>query len=540
MLTAARRPFFLAMAFSLVANVLLLVSPIHMLQVYDRVLTSGSRETLLSLSLICAFLLVIYGVAEGGRRRALAWIGNAFSQHFGRRLARQGLHSLPSGNKPALSDLSRVEALFSQGQIVPLLDLPFSPLFLGVLFILHPVIGFIGLAGTVLLICLAIGAEVSSRGAVKSSQSSNGEVQKFYGSIVTSRGALVALGLTDRMLDRWQAKRATASFHGLTANGRTSYWSSATKSVRQVLQILVLSTGAYLALKQSMSPGGIVAGSILMGRALAPIDQIVASWRNLVLARESWGKLHALPNDTDQDEGYVALGAPEGPLECYKLAIAPPGTTQPLFPAFNISFKRGQTYIVKGESGIGKSTLLKTLTGAWQPLDGYVRISGVNLSTWPENDRGQYFGYLPQDNELLPGTIAENISRFDDDKVGDAPDHCKELGVHGIISSIPKQYDAAVEAGGTSLSGGQRKAIAIARAFFGAPAILLLDEPTANLDDVTSAHVMTAIKRARDNGTIVIASTHDERLLSIADHLITCNREGMSLASRSAEPKLAV
>ncbi|MEM6900086.1 MAG: ATP-binding cassette domain-containing protein [Pseudomonadota bacterium] len=501
--------------FSLAVNLLLLVSPLYMLQIYDRVLSSGSVDTLLWLSIIAVFLLGIYSAAEAGRRRLLSLAGDHIERKYSRRIFTRFERGDDAAPKlPAdIVGLNRIQSLTQSGAMLAFFDLPFTPFFVALLYLLDPVLGHVGVGGAIMVFIVAVVSERLTRGATESAAQATTEAQTLAQGIARQRSAIVAMGLTSQLYDQWSETRDRANEQALAAARGEGTFSSLARSLRQILQVLILGAGAALALSQQISPGGIVAGSVIMSRALAPIDQIVGAWRSLVMARTAWGDLIGRFDKSFEPKSYTPLPQPSAELVFDRLAISTPGTKLPLVRAFTYKADAGSMIALTGPNGAGKTTLLQTIAGAWPSSEGHVLLGGRNIHDWPSEDRGQYVGYVPQDVELTPGTVAENIARFQPDRLEEVFEAARTTGAHDMIVGLPKGYDTLIGPGGIHLSAGQRQMIGLTRAFFGDPVLLLLDEPTANLDANTAAAVALVIEQKAADGAIIVASTHDLNLI---------------------------
>ncbi|WP_300556099.1 ATP-binding cassette domain-containing protein [Maricaulis sp.] len=528
--------------FSLAVNILLLVSPLYMLQVYDRVLSSGSYDTLIWLSILAVFLLAIYGAAEIGRRRVLALAGVELEARLGPRIFAQ-FESQPAGRAALaqnLSRMSRIQSYLQNGAALPFADLPFAPLFLLVLFLIHPVIGMIGLAGAAIVFGVAVAAELTSRQTSAVSQSILGQSTQLASDFERQRSALVAMGLIPGAFRRWRQQRDQGQALGLNAARLDGRFTGISRSTRQVLQILVLGGGAALALSQQISPGSIVASSIILARVLGPIDQIVGGWRNSVLTWNAWKDLQASIEGMQEAAEFTPLPRPEAELEIDRLCVAVPGRDAPLIQPFSFRAEGGQIIVLAGAIGAGKSSLLQTLSGAWPAADGSVSLGQRAMQDWASADRGRYVGYVPQDVELLPATIAENINRLTQADADETIKAAKLAGAHEMILTLAEGYDTLIGPGGAQLSAGQAQLVGLARALFGSPPLVLLDEPTANLDSATAAHLIKAIGRVAEAGAVVFVSTHDRRVIEQA-HTVLLLRKGSVLAAPAEQYlKLAV
>ncbi|MAP96002.1 MAG: hypothetical protein CMK07_13730 [Ponticaulis sp.] len=523
-----KRYFGLAFILSLAANILLLVSPLYMIQVYDRVLSSGSYSTLLSLSIVAVFLLAVYAFAEAGRRRALAVYGRKTIDREFKRLAswlltRERLKAKNPQEVPNLQDVTRVQTSLTAGTILPFFDLPFSPLFLLLMFLLHPLVGIVGLIGAVVLIIIAFTSEKLTSKKFQADQKNESEANNFMAEVGRSANALIAMGMRNRLLDRWSGLKNTALDSGLSTSSFAGLLSGLSKSMRQILQTIVLGVGAYLALGQEMSPGGIVAGSIVMGRMLAPIDQIVGGWKQLALAQQSWKKIRKFSKEIpeEQPEEDFRVSEITTGLVCQNVSVGPPGAMRPVLNPFNLTVNPGEVVMIVGPIGSGKSTILQTLSAAWPAMGGEITLGNRAMASWADEDRGRFVGYLPQKTELLPGTIAENIARFEPGMDEQVEATAKAFGFHELFMSLPEGYSTVVGDSGQQLSAGQKQSIGLVRASFGDVRLLLLDEPTANLDLGLANRFVAALKKLQANGVATVITTHDMRLLPFADKVFT-------------------
>ena len=510
------RPYLMALGgFSLAANLLLLVAPLYMLQVYDRVLSSGSHDTLIWLTLLAVFLLGIYGAAEAGRRRVCSLAGAELEDLLARRVFARFEQSSDGAGVLGrdLAAIGRVRGALQAGSVLPFVDLPFAPIFLLVLFLVHPLIGALGLVGGALVFGIAFAAEMTTRQSSQISQSALRQASDFAAGLERQRSAMVAMGLVPAAFQRWRAQQEMGQGLSMDAAKADGKFTAISRSTRQILQICVLGGGAALALAQEISPGAIVAASIILARTLGPIDQIVGGWRNSVQAWSSWKQLRAHLDDVEADTGFTPLPRPDAKLVLDRLSVTIPGAEHPLIRPFSWQVEGGQLVAVAGGNGAGKTTLLQTLSGAWPAGSGVVRLGGRAMHEWAAADRGRYVGYVPQDVELLPATVSQNIARLADVDSDTVVAAARRAGAHETILSLPDGYDTRIGPGGVHLSAGQRQLIGLARALFGEPALLLLDEPTAHLDSAAAPRLISALVQAAEAGCILIAATHDRRLI---------------------------
>lgn len=529
------RPFIVVtLLFSLVVNLLMLVSPLYMLQVYDRVLSSGSVETLIMVSVAAIGLLSVYGFAEAARRKTLALLSEQIQDEVGPTLFASSFKSANSGQAlpKKLSDLSTVQNFLRHGLLLPFFDLPFTPLFIFAMFLVHPIIGWIGVIGGAALILITIFTEFSSRKSFDEAMAAETNTSNFANEISQKRSIVMSLGLMDPLQNQWMAYKRKSSEMTLNGLGRSTFFSSQAKGLRQMLQIAALGIGGYLVLQLEMSAGAIIAGSILMGRALAPIDQALGAWRQLLRARKAWTSVKETVSTSRSEQSSITpMPRPEAELSIEGLSINAPGSDTPLLPKFNMTLKGGSSIAILGPSGSGKTSLLQTLAGAWDPSDGNARLGGRDIHSWSATDRGQYIGYAPQNVELLPGSIAQNISRFTSGTPEEIIEAAKKAGFHDMILRFPDGYDTRVGTGGSHLSQGQKKAIGLARAFYRQPVLMILDEPGTNLDQMSLVNFKRGLSELKSEGSILVFSTHDVRFLSLADNIILLDNRTLKMVS---------
>lgn len=521
------------LAFSLVSNLLLLVSPLYMLQVYDRILTSGSKDTLIWITIVSIFLLGIYAASETGRRRICSLAAEDLEEKISERIFMEFDKTHDAGGRLPndLRVLSRIRGFFQNQTVLPFFDLPFAPFFLLVMFMIHPIIGALGLIGGLILLGVAIFAEVSARRTNETAAAVSSEAFNLASGLSRQRSAIVAMGLTHNALAKWRSTKERARALNLKAGAKETGFSSVTKAGRQMLQILILGAGGALAITQQISPGAIVAGSIILGRALGPIDQIVGSWRGIASARLAWNQVQTAIERDDVQPDYTPLPRPDAHLKINRLSVAIPGNREALIRPFGFEFSGGQMVAILGSNGCGKTTLLQTLAGAWHPHSGSVILGGRDLHAWASEDRGQYIGYVPQDVELLPGTVGENIARMTQCDTQDIIDAAKKAGAHEMILSLPEGYETLIgKSGMGSLSAGQRQLIGLARALFGNPVLILLDEPTANLDPTAVYHAISNLNKIAKSGTLVITATHDPKLIAATKSVLVVREGGILTA----------
>ncbi len=529
--------------FSLFANLLMLTGPMYMLQVYDRVLGSGSEETLIALSILVVFLYGVMGVLDHTRGRIMARVGARFQDALDRRVfdavVRKSAIAPDTRTNANLADLEAVQRLLTSPVLMAFFDMPWTPIFFAAIFIFHPMLGWLAVCGAGVLIAITFANQILSR----NSQAKAGMAGQTAGSIAdqirTEAEMVQAMGMRDAAFDRWQKARGEALESQIRATDVGGTFSSMTKTLRLFLQSAMLGLGAYLVLQGEMTPGAMIAGSILLGRALAPVEMALNQWPVVQRGRDGWQSLAALLGAVSPEPLRTALPKPAAKLVAKNLTVVPPGERQASLKSINFNVEPGQAVGVIGPSGAGKTTLARTLTGVWPPAGGYVRLDGAALDHYGAEVLGRHIGYLPQRVQLFDGTIAENIARLspqpDDAKVIEA---AKKAAAHEMILELPKGYDTQVSAGQIRLSGGQMQRIGLARALYDNPVILVLDEPNSNLDNVGSQALNHAIRSMKADGRSVLIMAHRPAAIQECDTLLVLDG-GMRMAFGPKDEVLA-
>jgi ATP-binding cassette subfamily C protein len=521
---ATRTGFFTAIIFSFFINILAFVGPLYMLQIYDRVITSRNLVTLAALTVIAAFLILVYAALEKIRSAVLVRLGILFSTLARTRLfdavLKGSLLQPNGGHTQALRDLDTLREFLTGTGLISFCDAPWVPIFVVGCFLLHPWYGYIATGGAVLIFCSAVANELLTRKGLKAA-SLNSIVASSYAS-ATFRNAEVlhAMGMLPGLRERWLKRQDEGLQLQAAASDRAGHLIAASKFIRAFLQVAILGTGAYLSVEQESTPGAMIAASIIMGRALAPVELAVANWKGFIAARSAYERILSLFRIAPPEFEKMPLPAPQGNLAAEQVVAVPPGAKEPVLRSVSFALKPGEVLGVLGPSAAGKSSLARVLVGVWPPFAGKIRIDGAELSHWAPERLGQHIGYLPQDVELFSGTIAENIARFgvqDEDKIIAA---ARMTGVHEMVQGMPAGYNTQIGEGGFALSGGQRQRIGLARALYGKPAYVILDEPNASLDADGEAALLSAIQQLRQSGSTVVLITHKTNILGTVDKIL--------------------
>ncbi len=510
---SARRMIGIAV-FSGVINVLMLSGSLYMLQVYDRVIPSRNLATLFGLSLIVLFAYLVQGYFDALRSRMLCRVATLFDAGLQRSI-HTALATLPlRGARPMLMqqplrDLDQVRGFLSGMGPTAFLDMPWIPLFLTALFLFHPAIGLTALAGTVAIIAMTLLSDRLSRGAAKAAMDCSAQRQVLADATQRNAEVIRALGMSKRLSELWTSANERYLQENIRATDVNSNLGSGAKVLRYVLQSGMLGIGAYLVVADRASGGVMIASSIMMGRALAPVEVALGSWKQLVAARQGITRLREICKATAAPPAPpVVLPRPRRELSVKNLVVCAPGTTKAIVSDVSFSLQAGMGLALLGASASGKTSLSRALVGIWPAQHGEVRLDGAALDQWGEH-LGQYIGYLPQDVELFDGTVAENICRFDTNAGSEAILKAAQIaGVHEIILRLPEGYSTRIGQSGMSLSAGQRQRIGLARAVFGDPFLIVLDEPNANLDADGENALSRAIEQMRRNACIVIVISH--------------------------------
>lgn len=523
-LTASRGAFGGVWLFSLCINMLALTVSFYMLQVYDRVLTSRSLDTLWSLTALAIGFLAVSSMLEALRSRVMVRIGARLDRDLGSRAfaaeIERGSDSEAGGRTQTLQDLETLRTYLSGAGLLAIFDAPWTPFFVVLVFAFHPVLGTIALGGGIAIFAIALCGEILGRGPLRRAGQHGMEASAFAAASLRNSEAIAAMGMAPGLRQKWLRLHDSSVAYQSIASDRNAVLTAMAKFVRPLLQVFLLCAGAYLVIHHEISPGVMVASSIVMGRALAPVEAAISSWRGSLAARAAYRRLSRRLGPAEEKAARVTLPKPTGRLSVEGVVVAPPTGGKPVLQNVSFSMKPGQILGIGGPSGAGKSSLARCLVGVWQPVAGHARLDGVDLAKWPSDERGRFIGYLPQDVELLDGTIAENIGRFgemDSERVIRA---AHLANVHEMILRLPQGYETPIGEAGAALSGGQRQRIGLARALYGDPALIVLDEPNASLDGEGEAALLEAIEGLKAADITIVMVTHHPRFLKAADLLL--------------------
>ena len=523
-LKAFRNSFFTVGVFSLFVNVLMLVPSIYMMQVYDRVLASGNQTTLLMITLLLMGLFVLMGLLEMIRSFVLVRVGarldlkmnpRVFTAAFERNLVSPG-----SNTAQSLHDLSTLRSTFGGNALVALFDTPWLPIYLWVIYAFSTELGHFTLGGAVLLAILAVVNERVSKPLLDSAQKIGSQSNNMAANNLRNAEVIEAMGMLPQIRRRWTELHTRYLREQTVASDRAAMMASATKVVRMAMQSLVLGYGALLTIDGKMTAGMMIAASILTGRALAPMELLIGNWKQLITGRAAYQRLTELLTAFPPRRTGMKLPAPRGDLAFEGVMATAPGSRVAILSGVSFAISAGEMVAVIGPSASGKSTLSRLIVGVWPAVQGSVRLDGADVYSWSKDELGPYVGYLPQDIELFDGTVAENIARFgelDPQKVVAA---AQMAGMHDLILQMPKGYDTPLGSGGSSLSGGQRQRVGLARALYGNPSLIVLDEPNSNLDEAGEVALAETLRNVKAQGKTIVLVTHRMSTLSVCDKIL--------------------
>ncbi|MCK7542795.1 type I secretion system permease/ATPase [Marinobacter bryozoorum] len=519
-----RQGFMAAGVFSLFINILMLVPAIYMLQVYDRALGSRSVETLIMLTVILVGLFITLALLQMVRSAILVRVGNRIDQSMNQKIFsamfRQAIEVPGRQSSQPLNDLTTLrQYLTGQGPIA-FFDGPWLPIYIAVLFMFHTWYGVFAVIAALILIALAVANEKLTSAMLADANNKNIQSTQYASSCLRNAEVVHAMGMENNLRGKWLDRHLGFLVNQADASDRAGILTNASKTLRMLFQSLMLGLGGYLAIQQEITPGMVIAGSILMGRALAPLDLMIGSWKGFSGARSAYSRLRELFEKYYSDRRSMPLPPPEGRLTVDSLVVMPPGAQTPALRGVGFGLEKGEMLAIVGPSAAGKSSLARAILGVWPVANGTVRLDGADVHQWNKAQLGPYVGYLPQDIELFEGTISENIARFAEPDPSKVVAAARLAGVHELILRLPNGYDTPISVAGGVLSGGQRQRIGLARAVYGDPRLIVLDEPNSNLDDQGEQALLSALENLREKKVTVVLITHRKPILRLVDKML--------------------
>lgn len=530
LLRTCRSYFATAAMFSLAINLLYLAGPLYMLQVYDRVISSASEVTLVMLTIALLLAFLALAGLDTVRARVLTRASIRLDQKIAARIMTAIIDrsaSFGGARSQLLRDFDTFRQFITGMGIHAIFDLPWAPIYIGVIFVLHPALGAFALGCSVLLILMAFLNEWIVKPPLTESSEAASRNYNFTEMSLRNTEVVRAMGMTGGLLKRWSRDRNRMLERQVVASDRAATMQSAIRFLRLSMQSLILGLGAYLVIERLATVGAMFAASILLGRALQPVEQIVGSWRNLVSARASYLRVRELLSANPSRETGLLLPRPEGCLSVEALTYVPPLSSKPILRGVAFRIEPGEVLGIIGPSGAGKSTLARHIVGVLKPSAGAVRLDGSDVSVWGRSSLGEHLGYLPQDIELFADTVASNISRFQDGDDREVILAAQMAGVHDMILRLPDGYDTQVGEGGAVLSGGYRQRVGLARAVYGNPSLIVLDEPSSNLDAEGDAALTDCIMQLKKRGTTVVIISHRPSTIGVVDKILVL-RDGVA------------
>jgi ATP-binding cassette subfamily C exporter for protease/lipase len=528
--------------FSMVANLLMLTPTLYMLQVYDRVLVSRSELTLLAMSALVLFLFGMAAFSEWSRTRLLVRIGVKLDGLLSTRVFNASFQASlnPTSNKAtrAFMDLTELRQFLTGQGVFALFDAPWTPIYIVVLFLLHPFLGWVAIGFAVLQTLLALLGHQKTVAPMQELQKKQADANLFLQTKLRNAEVLESMGMLGGLRRRWQQRQDAATQQHALGMGLTHRITAWSKFLRYSQQSLALGAGALLVIDGQITPGAMIAANVLMTRALAPIDLLVSTWRNLITASAAYSRLDALLAGHEERDPNLHRSRPEGELTLRQVSAGAAGRAKPILSEIDLQAQAGAITVVLGPSGSGKSTLARVLLGIWPEVQGEALLDGRPIQSWSRAELGPHIGYLPQDIELFDGTVAENIARFAEVDSAKVIAAAKAAGLHDMLLRLPKGYDTPIGEAGNMLSGGQRQRIGLARALYGDPVILILDEPNASLDEAGEQALLRAVQTAKSQHKTVLLITHRPGLVAVADQLIIL-RDGQIQAQGPQKQVLA-
>jgi len=528
-----KKTFYTVGAFSAITNLLMLVPSLYMLQVYDRVLQSRNEFTLVMLTVLMLGAYMLMSALELMRSFVLIRVGARFDMHLNKRVYtaafEQNLKRAGGTAGQSLSDLTNLRQFLTGNALFAFFDAPWFPVYLIVIFLFNWQLGLFALCGTAILVILAIVNEKTTRKPLAEANAMAIASSNQATNNLRNAEVIESMGMLPNLMGRWFKSHGLFLHLQAEASEKAGKIAAVTKFVQVSLQSLVLGFGALLVLENKMTPGMMIAASILVGRAMAPVQQLIGVWKSWSSTRSAYERLTALLQGNPQREAGMELPKPTGQLSVEGVSAAPPGVTVPVIRSLSFAINAGDVLGIVGPSGCGKSTLARLLVGVWPAGMGKVRLDGADIYHWNKAELGPHLGYLPQDIELFSGTIAENIARFGEVDAEKVVEAAKRAGVHDMILHFPDGYDTKLGDGGAGLSGGQKQRLGLARAMYGDPALLVLDEPNSNLDDAGEAALVRAVNDLRQRGKTIVLITHRTSAIGATTKLLVLQEGGQAM-----------
>jgi PrtD family type I secretion system ABC transporter len=529
-----------ALIFGGLVNLLMLATPIYSMQVLDRVISSANTDTLLALTMVIMLALMMLSLIQSARTVAMnkmgSWFEQELSQIMFKVVVRASLVSKGSGGSQQMRDLQAIKTFLTSPALISILDVPWALIFVAVLFAIHSYMGIMTVLGGMVLISIAILADRNTKHLHDSSNENFLKSMKTVDQTARNAEVVSVMGLFTQIYENWCVINHKVQDAQNLVSMRQNFYGEISKFIRMILQIFVTGLGAYLVLKNEMSVGAIIACSSISSRALAPFEQAISSWKQFLTTKQSYTRLQKTLSRFYTPSQRMSLPAPKGNIETSDLTYVPQGLTHPIINKISFRLNAGELLAIIGPSGSGKTTLAKLIVGAIEPTEGLVRIDAAGLKDWNSEELGQYIGYLPQSAELFGGTIRENIGRMNKEADASLVVEAAQLaGVHEMILQLPKGYDTEIGFDGSILSGGQKQRIGLARAFFGRPKIIVLDEPNANLDALGEAALNEALQQAKAAGITTIIISHRTQVLALADKIMIVKNGAVEMFGSTEE-----
>lgn len=537
-LTLHRGSFMAVVLFSFIINLLMLTVPLYLLQIFNRVIPSQSIDTLLFLTAIVVIALITLSLLESTRRFVFVRLGTWLDKRLGGFVLSGSIVRSTRKYRPSsaqtLRDLTTIRHLLSGSDIFPILDAPWTPIFLLVLFLLHPLIGMISLVGAVCLFCLALINEISTRQLIQDSNIATSRSLDYASAILRNSDVIEAMGMRRNVIGSWNEYHRAATDLQSRTSMLTSRIEAIAKFLRLALQVIVIGTAGYLVLSNQLSAGALIASVLLMRRAVAPMDRAISSWKMIVKARNAFRRVSSRLDLAPELAGNQTLPMPSGYLSVRDVGFRYPGRKTATLRGATFKVHPGESIGLTGDTAAGKTTLARLLAGLAEPDSGYIRMGGIDVTRWDTQALGPFVGYLPQDSELFSGTVRHNIARMGESVLADVIEAAKLAGVHEMVMQFPEGYDTEIGEEGAYLSGGQRQRIALARAVYGYPKLVILDEPDANLDSDGKTALARAINELKRKGSMIVLISHQNAVLRYTDTILVLRKGRIETTARQA------